>query len=326
MSSDTMKYAIQRYCRVIFSENIRLFTTFGGIIGDISTNPGAQPYKFGGKEYEHHGEIDLYDFGARLYNPALCVWTSTDPLAEKYYNVNPYAYCFGNPVNRFDPDGNVVIPVHGTWSNPYTWKNMGGILNATNNLFNDNTRYKQDFKWTGGNNVEERTNAAVRLVAHIENELESLDVSEPITLVGHSHGGNVCIEAINMMVGMDKFKGRTINLLTINTPVRDDYQLSENAQARVNHVNVYDPKDPVQIRGGKTSIGGFSVEIGKAGRIFKNAKNIKVDNPQGAIKYRRSENTSQIPGVTYYNPIVIEGKGDFHNSHNRVQDWIKYTK
>jgi len=82
----------------------------------------------------------------------------------------------------------------------------------------------------------------------------------------------------------------------------------------------------VQIRGGETSIGGFSVEIGKAGRIFKNAKNIKVDNPQGAIKYRRSENTSQIPGVTYYNPIVIEGKGDFHNSHNRVQDWIKYTK
>ena len=59
---------------------------------------------------------------------------------------------------------------------------------------------------------------------------------------------------------------------------------------------------------------------------IKNAKNIKVDNPQGAIKYRQSENTSQIPGVTYYNPIVIEGKGDFHNSHNRVQDWIKYTK
>lgn len=193
-------------------------------------------------------------------------------------------------------------------------------------LVYDNTQYKDEFLWTGGNNVEERTNAAKQLVAHVESELESLDASEPITLVGHSHGGNVCIEAINMMVSINKFKGRTINLLTINTPVRDDYQLSESAQARVNHVNVYDPSDPVQIRGGKTTIGGFSVEIGKANRIFKNVKNIKVDNPQGVIKYGRAGNTTLIPGMTYYSPIVIEGIGDFHNSHNRIQDWIKYTK
>ena len=113
MSSDTMKYAIQRYCRVIFSENIRLFTTFGGIIGDISTNPGAQPYKFGGKEYEHYGEIDLYDFGARLYNPALCVWISTDPLAEKYYGTSHHAYCFNSPVKHADVDGRLVIFING---------------------------------------------------------------------------------------------------------------------------------------------------------------------------------------------------------------------
>lgn len=105
MSSDTMKYAIPRSRRVIFSENIRLFTTFGGIIGDISTNPGAQPYKFGGKEYEHYGEIDLYDFGARLYNPALCVWISTDPLAEKYYGTSHHAYCMNNPINIIDHNG-----------------------------------------------------------------------------------------------------------------------------------------------------------------------------------------------------------------------------
>jgi hypothetical protein len=32
-------------------------------------------------------------------------FTSVDPLAEKYYSISPYAYCAGNPVNRFDPDG-----------------------------------------------------------------------------------------------------------------------------------------------------------------------------------------------------------------------------
>ena len=57
-----------------------------------------------------------------------------------------------------------------------------------------------------------------------------------------------------------------------------------------------------------------------------NIKNIKVDNPQGIINCKRANNTYLIPGMTYYNPIEIVGIGDFHNSHNRVQDWIKYTR
>jgi len=32
-------------------------------------------------------------------------FTSVDPLAEKFYNISPYAYCHNNPVNRIDPDG-----------------------------------------------------------------------------------------------------------------------------------------------------------------------------------------------------------------------------
>ena len=150
-----------------------------------------------------------------------------------------------------------------------------------------------------------RTEAAKEMINEVRTQLGNYDSSEPITLVGHSHGGNVIIEAVNMMAEMDEFKGRQINLLTINTPVRDDYQLSEKAQKRVNHVNVYDPKDPIQIRGGNSirvlpdhpSKTKFTGEYGKAGRTFKNAKNIKVDNPQGIF-------------------------GDWHNSHNRVEDWI----
>jgi hypothetical protein len=61
----------------------------------------------------------------------------------------------------------------------------------------------------------------------------------------------------------------------------------------------------IQIRGGNSSrlvpdrpsAIKFTGEYGSSERIFKQATNISVDNPQGLL-------------------------GDFHNSHNRIGDWI----
>jgi len=43
-----------------------------------------------------------------LYDTILTGWTSVDPLAEKYYNVSPYAYRMNNPVNSINLDGSSV--------------------------------------------------------------------------------------------------------------------------------------------------------------------------------------------------------------------------
>ncbi len=68
-------------------------------------NPGSQPYKYGGKEFvEMHG-LDEYDSDDRWYYPAIMRTTTMDPLAEKYYDISPYAWCANNPINAFDPDG-----------------------------------------------------------------------------------------------------------------------------------------------------------------------------------------------------------------------------
>ena len=56
--------------------------------GDRNTNADAQPLKFLGKEWDHQHGLDLYDFGARMYDPAVCRWTMMDPLCEKYYGVS----------------------------------------------------------------------------------------------------------------------------------------------------------------------------------------------------------------------------------------------
>ena len=82
-----------------------LYYAWGGAWGDVCTAPGFQSYKYCGKYLDRKHGLDLYDYGARLYDPAAAFWTSPDPLCEKYYNISPYAFCNDNPVTFIDPDG-----------------------------------------------------------------------------------------------------------------------------------------------------------------------------------------------------------------------------
>ena len=63
-------------------------------------------YHFSGKEDQSVDfSVPFTDFGARHYSPSLRRWLVPDPLSEKYYDVSPYAYCAGDPVNLVDEDG-----------------------------------------------------------------------------------------------------------------------------------------------------------------------------------------------------------------------------
>lgn len=231
---------------------------------------------------------------------------SVDPLASQYPELTPYQFASNTPIQATDLDGLEAFYVHGTWSNPSTFSK---ITKQTVNSITKNTEGKM-FAWLGNNTDAARRVAAQNLADHI---LKNRDSKQPLTIVGHSHGGNVGIMAANILEG----KGTHVdNLITINTPVRE-YSLNS---PNINHINIFQHLDPVQANGGnKFNIpDGFSItsipwgpplllpnsfggstsgtgEMGTAGRIFPNATNI---------------------GVTY--PRAFS---DIHNTHNMTEGW-----
>jgi RHS repeat-associated protein len=67
----------------------------------ISTNR----WGYNGKEKQIVRNLGWLDFSARMMNGEIPIFTTQDPLAEKYYSISPYAYCANNPLRYVDPNG-----------------------------------------------------------------------------------------------------------------------------------------------------------------------------------------------------------------------------
>ena len=127
------------------------------------TNNLGHPFRFTGKELDRQNGMNMYDFGARWYDVAgVPMWTSVDPLCEKYYSISPYAYCGNNPMNAIDPDGKEIV-IEGS----YIQKLI--LFSSLQLLTNDGLAMKENgevyIESTGTRNLDKDLNVGTSLVS-----------------------------------------------------------------------------------------------------------------------------------------------------------------
>jgi RHS repeat-associated protein len=152
-------------------------------------------YLYNGKELIEDNGLQYYDYGARMYDPAIGRWGVVDPLAEKAPGLTPFRYGFNNPLTFTDPTG-MFEYVKGGYGEDIE---MGNVWSHTNdgNLEGKNGGGKDSgvAKEENGNSANSQSNkgsCCSELKGDTTEKLESLnslnDMASGIGLVSAIYG------------------------------------------------------------------------------------------------------------------------------------------
>ncbi|MET2996926.1 alpha/beta hydrolase [Flavobacterium columnare] len=211
-----------------------------------------------------------------MHDPRVGRFFAIDPLFKDYPYYTPYQFSGNRVIDAVELEGKETFFVHGTiFYNPILKVvGLGGedatfMFKRRHNIVKDLPKYLGNstsnisFKWTGYNSDQERHIGAENLANYI---LGHRKPGEPISIVGHSHGGNIAIEAANILVRDHKISANEITIVAINTPLEDDIELKYKD---VTLYTINNPSDLIQNTGSDHWYGG-TTEAKRTTKIYKN--------------------------------------------------------
>lgn len=84
------------------------YTQAGGAILIEDCVNCSYKYKYNSKEFQDELGLNMYDYGARNYDPALGRFLNMDRMAEMYLNYSPYQYAGNTPTFFIDINGDYI--------------------------------------------------------------------------------------------------------------------------------------------------------------------------------------------------------------------------
>ena len=221
-------------------QNTTDYSPFGAALDGRTMQGDGYRYSFQGQEHDDEvkGEGNSVNYKYRMHDPRVGRFFAVDPLSKDYPWNSSYAYSENRLLDAIELEGLEAFFIHGTkyawgtdWSTDVHSKQMSlNNLQKIGAIF-DNKTFNRGYEWSGQNNDFSRSFAGVNLATHV---MLNRVKGEPITLIGHSHGGNVAIQAANILVSTYKIDPKDINIVAINTPAEMDIELMYS------QVNLYD--------------------------------------------------------------------------------------
>lgn len=135
------------------------------------------------------------------------------------------------------PTKKLALLIHGTFAaNQTWWRPHSPFWTYISQYWPCLYAGATPFTWTGGNNHVDRVYAATQLIGWVQRA-----GGPSVDLIAHSHGGNVCLEAVRQGLNVDR-------LILLGTPVRTEYMFDLSRIGRI--FNVFSLGDYVQTPAG----------------------------------------------------------------------------
>lgn len=181
-------------------------------------------YGFQGQEKDDEikGEGNSVNYKFRMHDSRVGRFFAIDPLTSKYPHNSPYAFSENRVLDGLELEGLEVFPIHGTWGNNNAWEQSNQpdckpeLTNEIQQIFGNSSTMMLESKingksqtrfdkvtgsyekigWSGLNSDKGRQQAAKEYVEYIKaNHI----AGEAVTIVGHSHGGNLGVLTMNFL-------------------------------------------------------------------------------------------------------------------------------